>query len=60
MKCLVAGELRAKIEEARKHAPGNGESFTMDRVRRFEQADQRLQEACARLGINKPQMLAAH
>lgn len=60
MKCLVAGELRAKLEESRKHLSGPGEDFTVERVRRFEQADQRLQEACARLGIRKPQMIASH
>lgn len=60
MKSLVAGELRARIEESRKHSANCGKDFTLSRVRSFQEADQKLQEACARLGIEKPHMIASH
>lgn len=58
MKTLVADELRAKIEESRKPGASCGRDFTMERVRKFQEADAKLQEACARLGIDKPHMIA--
>lgn len=60
MKSLVASELRAKIDESRKGGESCGKDFTLQRVRSFQEADQKLQEACARLGIDKPHMIASH
>ena len=58
MKSLEAGELRARIENSRKHGNACGKEFTLARVRSFQEADQKLQEACARLGIEKPHMIS--
>ncbi|CDF86318.1 hypothetical protein PKB_5005 [Pseudomonas knackmussii B13] len=58
MKSLAAGDLRAKSEESKKHGASCGKDFTLERIRRFQEADQKLQEACARLGIDKPHMIA--
>ena len=60
MKSLVASELRAKIDESRKPNASCGKNFTLERVRSFQDADLKLQEACARLGIDKPHMIASH
>lgn len=56
MKQLSAGDLRGKNEVM---SAACGKASTMERVRRFQEADQKLQEACARLGIEKPHMVAA-
>lgn len=51
------------VKDLQKHANAegrvaDGKTFTLQRVRRFQEADQRLQEACARLGIEKPNMVS--
>lgn len=54
MKQLSAGDLRAKQEKS----TACGKASTLERVRRFQEADKQLQEACSRLGIEKPHMVA--
>jgi hypothetical protein len=55
MKQLSAGDLRSRNEQKEAVC---GKASTLERVRRFQEADQKLQEACARLGIEKPHMVA--
>lgn len=57
MKSLLVRELREKRSKTDKKAL-DGKAFTLERVRRFQEADERLQEACARLGIEKPNMVS--
>ncbi|GEM_PF-5144660 len=56
MKSLLVRDLRGS-RPADKSAAG-GREFTLERVRRFQEADERLREACARLGIEKPNMVS--
>jgi hypothetical protein len=57
MKSLLVRELREKRSISGKNAC-EGKAFTLERVRRFQEADEKLQEACARLGIEKPNMIS--
>lgn len=36
----------------------DGREFALERVRRFQEADERLRVTCARLGIEKPNMVS--
>lgn len=56
MKSLVVSELRTKYPENSQSGAKSGKDLTLERVRRFQEADKTLQEACARLGIEKPIM----
>jgi|MDSZ01.2.fsa_nt_gb hypothetical protein len=55
MKSLSAKDLVAKD-----HAPNaeRAREVTAERIRRFKEADRKLKEVCARLGIEKPQMIS--
>lgn len=57
MKAFSASEYRAKNIGASRKDGLSGRDFTLTRVRRFQQADEQLKEACARLGIEKPVMV---
>ncbi|VVM91477.1 hypothetical protein PS684_03166 [Pseudomonas fluorescens] len=56
MKPFSVSEFRAKKTESTEKGRVSGRDFTLERVRRFQEADKSLQEACARLGIEKPIM----
>lgn len=56
MKVFSANDFRAKNVNAAAKAGPSGRDFTLQRVRRFQEADESLKEACARLGIEKPVM----
>ncbi|WP_394243964.1 hypothetical protein [Halopseudomonas laoshanensis] len=36
----------------------SAKELTLERVRRFKEADRKLKEVCARLGIEKPRMVS--
>lgn len=55
MKSLSAKDLVAKEAAPNREC---GKQLTMERIRRFREADRKLKEVCARLGIEKPQMVS--
>lgn len=57
MKTLSVRELRVKTLSSETKL-SDGKTFALESVRRFQEADQKLQEACARLGIAKPNMIS--
>jgi hypothetical protein len=56
MKSFSASEYQARKAESAKPNKLTGRQSTLARVRRFQEADKVLQEACARLGIETPVM----
>jgi hypothetical protein len=56
MKSFSASEFQARKAGAAKPNEETGRQSTLKRVRRFQEADKVLQEACARLGIETPVM----
>lgn len=56
MKTFSASEFRAKNAEDAAKSGRTGRDYTLQRVRRFQEADESLKQACARLGIDKPVM----
>lgn len=56
MKAFSASEHRAKQSTSVTEKGQSGRDYTLERVRRFQMADENLKEACARLGIEKPVM----
>lgn len=56
MKGFSVTGMRAKCQENSQNGAKSGKDLTLERVRRFQEADKSLQEACARLGIEKPIM----
>lgn len=56
MKAFSASEYRAKNIAVSRKDGQSGRDFTLARVRRFQEADEQLKEACAKLGIEKPVM----
>lgn len=56
MKSFSASEFQARKVEAAKPNEVTGRQSTLLRVRRFQESDKQLQEACARLGIETPVM----
>lgn len=56
MKSFSVSGIRAKSQENSQYGTKSGKDLTLERVRRFQEADKSLQEACARLGIEKPIM----
>ena len=57
MKSFSASEYQAKQSETPRKDGLTNREFTLARVRRFQEADQNLKEACAELGIEKPVMM---
>ena len=55
MKSLSVRDLRGNRPAGK---AAGGREFTFERVRRFQEADERLRETCARLGIEKPNMVS--
>lgn len=56
MKTFCAKDYQAKNESKPRENGLTGRDYTLARVRRFQEADENLKEACARLGIEKPVM----
>lgn len=56
MKTFSASDYQAKNETKPRKDGLSGRDYTLARVRRFQQADENLKEACAQLGIDKPVM----
>ena len=57
MKSFSAREYQARHAANPRKEGQNGRDYTLARVRRFQEADQSLKEACAELGIEKPNMM---
>ncbi len=57
MKAFSATEYREKNPGTSRKDGLSGRDYTLARVRRFQEADEQLKEACARLGIEKPIMV---
>lgn len=57
MKSVLVSDLREKSSKADNKTVDN-RALALARVRRFQEADERLQAACARLGIEKPNMVS--
>jgi len=57
MKSLSVRDLRVKSSSSVAKT-SDGKAFAIEQVRRFQEADLKLQEACARLGIAKPNMIS--
>jgi hypothetical protein len=56
MKSFSASEYQAKHAATPRKDGLSGRDYTLARVRRFQEADQSLKQACAELGIEKPVM----
>ena len=57
MKSFSASEYQAKHAKTHRKDGLSGREYTLARVRRFQEADQSLKQACAELGIEKPVMM---
>lgn len=57
MKSFSASEYQAKQAATPRKDGLSGRDYTLARVRRFQEADQSLKQACAELGIEKPIMM---
>lgn len=57
MKSFSARDYQAKHSNTPRKDGLTGRDYTLARVRRFQEADQSLKEACAELGIEKPVMM---
>ncbi|UVL73839.1 hypothetical protein [Pseudomonas protegens] len=57
MKSFSAREYQAKHTDIPRKDGATGRDYTLARVRRFQEADQSLKQACAELGIEKPIMM---
>lgn len=57
MKSFSASEYQAKHANTPRKDGLSSREYTLARVRRFQEADQTLKQACAELGIEKPVMM---